>query len=53
MTKIKITAKIEKNGESFLFYINIFNISEGTLKLNLSNNTGEKQFIYMIKTRID
>lgn len=40
MIKIKITAKIEKNGESFLFYINIFNISEGTLKLNLSNNTG-------------
>lgn len=40
MTKINITAKIEKNEESFLFYINIFNISEETLKLNLSNNTG-------------
>ncbi|KQT22503.1 hypothetical protein ASG22_14675 [Chryseobacterium sp. Leaf405] len=40
MTKINITAKIEKNGESFLFYINIFNISEETLKFNLSNNTG-------------
>lgn len=40
MTKIKITAEIEKDRESFIFYVNIFNISEETLKLNLSNNTG-------------
>ncbi|MCP1299249.1 hypothetical protein NK356_08740 [Chryseobacterium sp. S0630] len=40
MTKIKINAEIEKDGESFIFYVNIFNISEETLKLNLSNNTG-------------
>jgi hypothetical protein len=40
MTKIKINAEIEKDGESFLFYVNISNISEETLKLNLSNNTG-------------
>ncbi|WP_426482344.1 hypothetical protein [Chryseobacterium sp. R2ACT005] len=40
MTKITIHAEIEKDGESFLFYVNISNISEETLKLNLSNNTG-------------
>ncbi|MDW9382845.1 hypothetical protein [Chryseobacterium sp. JV558] len=40
MTKIKVNAEIEKDGESFIFYVNIFNISEETLKLNLSNNTG-------------
>ena len=40
MTKITIHAEIEKDGESFLFYVNIANISEETLKLNLSNNTG-------------
>lgn len=37
---IKINTEIEKKGELFFFYINIFNKSEETLKLNLSNNTG-------------
>lgn len=40
MTKIKINIDIEKQGALFLFYINIFNISEETIKLNLSNNSG-------------
>lgn len=37
---IKINTEIEKKGELFFFYINIFNKSKETLKLNLSNNTG-------------
>ncbi len=56
MTKIKVNAEIEKDGESFIFYVNIFNMSEETLKLNLSNNTGGlvRESVYLYdKIRID